>query len=87
MEAIVCRSSEQIYEDNVCELHNRLTRWSKQLRNEGCYDYRDVKWKKEQLVRLQALIDKVEAAILEGSYIHVGATEALGIKYSSMIRY
>lgn len=86
MEAIVCRSSEQIYEDNLVELHNRLTRWKTQLINTGCCDYRDMDWKKAQLARLQSLIDRVENAILNGNAIDIRNTEVLGIKYSSMLR-
>ena len=87
MEAIVCRSSEQIYEDDLVELHNRLTRWKTQLINTGCYDYRDMDWKKAQLARLQSLIDRVENVILNENAIDIRNTEVLGIKCSSMLRY
>ena len=87
MNVITCRSSEQIYEDNLVELHSRLSRWKKQLINSGCCDYRDMDWKKAQLARLQPLIDRTEKAILEGEFVDICITERLGIKYSSMLRY
>lgn len=87
---ITCRSTKQIHEDNVVELHNRLTKWMRQLQNERCMDYREVEWKAVQVVRLQKLIDNTEAVLLgevPASMFDVCLTERLGIKYSSMLRY
>lgn len=87
---IACRSTQQIHEDNVVELHNRLTKWMRQLKNERCLDYREVEWKTVQVVRLQKLIDNTEAVLLgevPASTFDVGITERLGIKYSTMLRY
>ena len=87
---IECRSTQQIHEDNIVELHNRLSKWMKQLRNERCMDYREVEWKAAQVVRLQKLIDNTEAVLLgdvPASMFDVHITERLGIKYSSMLRY
>ncbi len=87
MEAIVCRSSEQIYEDNVMELHTRLTTWERKLKTEGCYDYSEREFKYAQLEKLRGLIAKVEEAILNGHYVDIRITEMLGIKYSTLLRY
>lgn len=87
---IECRSTKQIHEDNVVELHTRLCKWMKQLQNERCMDYREVEWKAVQVVRLQKLIDNTEAVLLgdvPASMFDVCLTERLGIKYSSMLRY
>lgn len=87
---IACRSTKQIHEDNIVELHNRLTKWMRQLKNERCLDYRDIEWKAAQVVRLQKLIDNTEAVLLgdvPASMFDVCFTERLGIKYSSMLRY
>ena len=87
---IQCRSTKQIHEDNIVELHNRLTKWMRQLKNERCLDYREVEWKTVQVVRLQKLIDNTEAVLLGDvptSEFDVCLTERLGIKYSSMLRY
>ena len=86
---ITCRSTAQIHEDNVVELHNRLCKWMRQLKNERCLDYRDIEWKAAQVVRLQKLIDNTEAVLLgdvPASMFDVHITERLGIKYSSMLR-
>ena len=86
---ITCRSTKQIHEDNVVELHTRLTKWMRQLKNERCLDYREVEWKATQVVRLQKLIDNTEAVLLgdvPASMFDVCLTERLGIKYSSMLR-
>lgn len=86
---IQCRSTQQIHEDNVVELHNRLTKWMRQLKNERCLDYRDIEWKAAQVVRLQKLIDNTEAVLLgdvPASEFNVYITERRGIKYSSMLR-
>lgn len=86
---IECRSTQQIHEDNVVELHNRLTKWMRQLQNERCMDYRDIEWKAVQVVRLQKLIDNTEAVLLgevDASEFNVYITEHRGIKYSSMLR-
>ena len=61
---IVCRSSEQIYEDHLCELHTRLTRWTRELRNEPCFTARECERKRDKLTRMQTLIDSVEDAML-----------------------
>lgn len=87
---IQCRSTKQIHEDNIVELHNRLTKWMRQLKNERCFDYREVEWKTVQVVRLQKLIDNTEAVLLgdvPASSFDVHITEHLGIKYSTMLRY
>lgn len=87
---IECRSTKQIHEDNVVELHTRLCKWMKQLQNERCMDYREVEWKAVQVVRLQKLIDNTEAVLLgdvPAAMFDVCLTERLGIKYSSMLRY
>lgn len=87
---IECRSTQQIHEDNVVELHNRLSKWMKQLKNERCMDYREVEWKAVQVVRLQKLIDNTEAVLLgevPASEFNVYLTERLGIKYSTILRY
>ena len=60
---IVCRSSEQIYEDNVCELHTRLTRWRRELRNAPYWVAFDLEHKRECIKRFDALIQEVERAI------------------------
>lgn len=86
---ITCRSTKQIHEDNVVELHNRLTKWMRRLKNERCLDYRDIEWKTAQIVRLQKLIDNTEAVLLgdvPAAMFDVCITERLGIKYSSMLR-
>lgn len=86
---IACRSTAQIHEDNVVELHNRLCKWMRQLKNERCLDYRDIEWKTAQIVRLQKLIDNTEAVLLgdvPAAMFDVCITERLGIKYSSMLR-
>ena len=87
MEAIVCRSSEQIYEDNLSELHTRLTQWKRRMENEGCFDWRQREFKSTQLYKLSALIASVENAILNDTYVNINSTELLGIKYSTLIRY
>lgn len=87
---ITCRSTKQIHEDNVVELHTRLTKWMRELKNERCLDYREVEWKTVQVVRLQKLIDNTEAVLLgdvPAAEFDVCLTERLGIKYSSMLRY
>jgi len=87
---IHCRSTTQVHEDNVVELHNRLTKWMRQLKNERCLDNRDIEWKAAQIVRLQKLIDNTEAVLLgdvPASTFNVYITEHRGIKYSSMLRY
>ena len=86
---ITCRSTVQIHEDNVVELHNRLTKWMRQLQNERCFDNRDIEWKAAQVARLQKLIDNTEAVLLgdvPASEFNVYITERRGIKYSSMLR-
>ena len=65
MEAIVCRSSAQIYEDNVLELHTRLARWTRELANERCFTRGEVARKADKLARMRALVAEVEAAIIE----------------------
>lgn len=86
---ITCRSTQQIHEDNVVELHTRLCKWMRELKNERCFDNRDVEWKAAQIVRLQKLIDNTEAVLLgdvPASEFNVYITEHRGIKYSSMLR-
>lgn len=87
---IACRSTKQIHEDNVVELHNRLCKWMRQLENERCLDYRDIEWKATQVVRLQKLI-KVTEEVITGEMplcdFNVYLVERLGIKYSTMLRY
>ena len=85
MEAIVCRSSAQIYEDNVLELHTRLARWTRELANERCFTGREVQRKAGKLVRMRALIANVENAILDGRYINLYMVEMEGIRTSSML--
>lgn len=87
---ITCRSTKQIHEDNVVELHTRLTKWMRELKNERCFGCRDIEWKAAQVVRLQKLIDNTEAVLLgdaPAATFDVCITEHLGIKYSSMLRY
>lgn len=87
---IECRSSVQIDEDNVCELHNRLTKWMRELRNERCFDYKDIEWKRAQMTRLEKLIVDTEQVIngeMPLQDFNVWIVERLGIKYSSMLRY
>ena len=90
MNVIVCRSTQQIDEDNVCELHNRLTRWLRTLRNQQCFDWRERDWKQQQIVKMERLIATVEE-VINGerplSQLNIYTTETLGIKYSSMLRY
>lgn len=86
---IACRSTKQIHEDNIVELHNRLTKWMRRLKDERCLNYRDIEWKAAQAVRLQKLIDNTEAVLLgdvPAAMLDVCITEHLGIKYSSMLR-
>ena len=78
-QVIECRSLTQAYEDNLVELHNRLTKWRKQLYNERCFGPQEYTWKQCQLKKLDALIVK--------NHIDIYITEMLGIKYSSMMRY
>ena len=85
MEAIVCRSSAQIYEDNVLELHTRLTAWTRELANERCFTEREVQRKAGKLVRMRALIADVENAILDERYINLYRIEMEGIRTSSML--
>ena len=80
MEAIVCRSSEQIYEDNVLELHTRLARWTRELANERCFTPRECSRKAGRLVRMRALIAGVEDAILDGRCIDLYRVETEGIR-------
>lgn len=84
MEAIVCRSSEQIYEDNVCELHTRLTQWLRTLRNERTFDWRDRERKTRNVEKLSALVLKVEYAIENDVHIDIRSTELLGIHLAAM---
>ena len=85
MEAIVCRSSAQIYEDNVCELHTRLTKWRRELRNAVCFDYRERERKTECLKRMDDLIARVERSIEHGgTFIEICTIERLGIAYAAM---
>lgn len=85
MEVIVCRSSEQIYEDNVLELHTRLEKWTKELANERCFTGREVQRKSDKLVRMRALVADVEEAILDGRRIDLYEVEMAGIRTSSML--
>ncbi len=85
MEAIVCRSSEQVYEDNILELHTRLTAWTRELANERCFTPRECSRKAGKLVRMRALIAGVESAILDGRYISLYRIETEGIRTSSML--
>ena len=85
MEAIVCRSSEQIYEDNVLELHTRLTAWTRDLANERCFTGREVQRKSDKLARMRALIAGVEDAILDGRRIDIYKVERAGIHTASML--
>ena len=86
---ITCRSTKQIHEDNVVELHTRLTKWMRELKNERCFGYRDIEWKAAQVVRLQKLIKDTEEVITGEMPLcdfDVYLVERLGIKYSSMLR-
>ena len=85
MEVIVCRSSEQIYEDNLCELHTRLTRWTKELANERCFSSSEVARKRDKLTRMQTLIDSVEDAMINSRHIDINVVELRGIRTSSML--
>ena len=85
MEAIVCRSSTQIYEDNVLELHTRLMAWTRELANERCFTGREVQRKSDKLVRMRALVADVEEAILDGRCIDLYRVEMEGIRTSSML--
>lgn len=87
MVEFVCRSPIQEYEDNLVELHTRLTKWRKELVNERCFEPGEYSWKQSQLKKLDGLVVKTEAAILNGDHIDIYVTETLGIKYSSMLRY
>jgi len=86
MEAIACRSIEQAQEDNVCELHTRLTRWLMELRATKCFDSYDQRRKYLNVEKLKGLIEKVEFAIEQGKpdKVNVYIVERLGIKYSSI---
>ena len=84
-DVIVCRSSAQIYEDNVCELHTRLTKWRRELSNEPCFDYRERDRKRECLKRMDDLIQRVERSIEHGgTFIELHTIERLGIAYAAM---
>ena len=85
MEAIVCRSSAQIYEDNVLELHTRLARWTRELANERCFTSREVARKADKLARMRALVADVEAAIIEDRQLDLYEVEMAGIRTSSML--
>lgn len=85
MEAIVCRSSEQIYEDNVLELHTRLTAWTRELANERCFTSGEVARKADKLARMRALVADVEAAIMEDRRLSIDYLERNGIRTSSML--
>ena len=85
MEVIVCRSSEQIYEDNLCELHTRLTRWTKELANERCFSSSEVARKRDKLARMRALVADVEASIIEDRQLDLYEVEMAGIRTSSML--
>ena len=85
MEAIVCRSSAQIYEDNILELHTRLTAWTRELANERCFTSREVARKADKLARMRALVADVEDAILVGCRIDLYEVEMAGIRTSSML--
>ena len=85
MEAIVCRSSAQIYEDNVLELHTRLARWTRELANERCFTSGEVARKADKLARMRALVADVEAAIMEDRRLNIDYLERKGIRTSSML--
>ena len=85
MEAIVCRSSAQIYEDNVLELHTRLARWTRELANERCFTSGEVARKADKLARMRALVAYVEAAIIEDRQLDIDKVERKGIELSSML--
>ena len=84
MEATVGRPAEQIYEDNVLQLHTRLTARTRELANERCFTPRECSRKAGKLVRMRALIAGVESAILDGRYIDLYRIETEGIRTSSM---
>lgn len=86
MEAIACRSIEQAQEDNVCELHTRLTRWLMELRATKCFDSYDQRRKCFGVEKLKGLIEEVELAIEQdkADKVNVCIVERLGIRYSSM---
>ena len=86
MKVIVCRSSEQIYEDDLCALHTRLTRWTKELANARCFSPSEVARKRDKLTRMQTLIDSVEDAMFSSRQININAVELRGIRTSSMLR-
>ena len=81
---VYCRSSAQIYEDNVCELHTRLTCWQRELRNEPCFNHRERERKRECLKRLGELVQKVEYAIEHATWLDIYSTERWGIAYAAM---
>ena len=85
MEAIVCRSSAQIYEDNVLELHTRLARWTRELANERCFTNGEVARKADKLARMRALVADVEAAIIEDRQLDLYKVERKGIELYSML--
>ena len=85
MEAIVCRSSAQIYEDNVLELHTRLARWTRELANERCFTSGEVARKADKLARMRALVADGEAAIIEDRQLDLYKVERKGIELSSML--
>ena len=85
MEVIVCRSSAQIYEDNVLELHTRLTRWTRELANERCFTGREVQRKSDKLARMRALVADVEDAIIWDRQLDLYEVEMAGIRTSSML--
>lgn len=88
MEAIQCRSPQEIYEDGLVEIHTRLVKWRKELLNAKCFDWRDREWKESQLPKLDGLIRDLDNAICnEGKVVDLWLVETLGIKYSSMLRY
>ena len=62
--SIHCRSTEQVFEDNLCELHTRLQDWLRTLQNERTFCSADVSRKRAGLVGLKALIERTERVML-----------------------
>lgn len=87
-QVIECRSTLAIYEDNLMELHNRLTKWHSERRYDKCFTCRERERRAIDVAKLQGLIDRVEAAILgDDARVDIDLTERLGIAYSTGFGY
>ncbi len=87
-QVIECRSSHAIYEDNLTELHNRLTKWHRERKYDKCFTGRERERRTTDVAKLQGLIDEVEAAILGGEeHVDIYRVERMGINYASNLGY